>query len=33
MNLTKHTRLINGGMWQLFTRVKELETRLLALEA
>ncbi len=33
VNLTKHTRLLNGGMWQLFTRVKELEARLLQLEA
>jgi hypothetical protein len=32
VNLTKHTRLLNGGMWQLFTKVKALEQRLQLLE-
>lgn len=33
VNLTKHTRLLNGALWQQHCRIKTLEARLLALEA
>jgi hypothetical protein len=33
VNLTKHTRLMNGALWQQHCRIRSLETRLLALEA
>jgi hypothetical protein len=32
VNLTKHTRLLNGAMWQLFTQHRTLEQRVRALE-
>jgi len=33
VNLTKHTRLLNGAVWQLFTQMKQLEQRVNALPA
>jgi hypothetical protein len=32
VNLTKHTRLLNGALWQQHCRIKTLESRLLAIE-
>ncbi len=32
-NLTQHTRLLNGAVWQLYTRLLESEAKMKALEA